>query len=65
MINESNSCFFVSSEDSKSVEENILNLNKDELNIVCKREKDLIFANRKYSKLEGDYLKLLNNSNAE
>ncbi len=49
----------------KSVDGNnlqIFNLNKDELNIVCKRQIDWIFANRKYSKLGGNYLKLINNS---
>lgn len=50
------------------MEENILeilNLNKDELNIMGKRGRDWILANRKYSKLADDYLKILNNSNVK
>lgn len=63
MINEANSGFFVPSEDSKSLKEvilEILNVNKDELNIMGERGRNWILANRKYSKLADDYLKIFN-----
>ena len=63
MINEANSAFFVPSEESKSLEEvilEILNVNKDELNIMGERGRDWVLVNRKYSKLADDYLKIFN-----
>ena len=68
MINEANSGFFVPSEDQKSLKEMIVeisNMSKDELKIIGARGRDWVFANRQYSKLADEYLKLLNNINVE